>query len=205
MKYSERFQPGPTALAWVGNALSHPAPLKPVDDVAAAHLYDMLAKEALALRELSSSIAAVGSSPSKFNDASNDAWRFARVDRGVFNDDGYGGAPLWSNVSIGTPVNRALAALDRLDQSGWRSHWMKAFGEWFYDSFLVLMVQDGAPWLLYCTSNAGERDHAFSLWQEERLVYFGETLGRMDERLPGDDEPLAFIPSNVDWADRWMY
>ncbi|MBL8683032.1 MAG: hypothetical protein JNK05_27950 [Myxococcales bacterium] len=205
MKYSERFQPGPTALAWVGNALSHPDPLRPVDDGAAAHLYEVLAKEALALRELSSSIAAVGSSPSKFNDAGDAAWRFARVDRASYNDDGYGAAPAYRAGSVEGPLDRALEVLDRLDRAGWRAQWSKAFGEWFYDSFLVLMVQDGAPWLLYCTSNAGERDHAFSLWQEERLVYFGETLGRMDERLPGDDEPLAFIPSNVDWADRWMY
>lgn len=205
MTYSEMFQPGPTALAWVDNTLSHPDPLKPVDAGAAAHLYDLLAKEALALRELSSSIAAVGSAPSKFNDVGNDEWRFARVDGAIFNDDGYDGFAAARDGSREDVLASARNVLDRLDRAGWREQWMKAFGEWEYDAFLVLMVQDGAPWLLYCSSNASERDHAFSLWQDERLVYFGETLGRMDERLPDEPAPLAFIPSTASWADRWSY
>lgn len=201
-----KFAPGPNTLAWVGNVYVHDAPLLVKDAAAAAHLYDLLVREAGVLASLSSELAAVGASPSKFNDVSNFAWRFARVDGSVFDGDEYmpDVDPRVKNPGQVTPLAQALDALDRLERAGWRQWWTRAFGEWFYDSFIVLMVQDGAPWLLYATSNAGDYNSAYSLWQEDALVYFGETYLRMDDRLPAEREPLQFVP--IDAGDnRWNY
>lgn len=201
----QKFSPGPTTLALVGNVFVHPTPLLAVDNAAAMHLYDLLVREAQALASLSSEIAAVGSSPSKFNDVSDFAWRFARVDGAVFDGDTYAPDvdPRKANPGKVTPLTEALDVLDRLERASWRQWWTRAFGEWFYDNFIVLMVQDGAPWLLYATSNAGDHNSAYSLWQEDRLVYFGETYTRMDERLNGAARPLQFVPPDA--LDRWYY
>lgn len=127
-----------------------------------------------------------------------------RVDSSTTYDDGYFGDfdAQRSNPALDPKLAAAIATLDRLERAGWRQWWTRAFGEWFYDNFLVLMVQDGAPWLLYATSNAGDHSSAYSLWQEHALVYFGETLERMDERLVDEPEPLQFIlAADMQWQD----
>ncbi len=65
----------------------------------------------------------------------------------------------------------------------------------------MLIVQDGAPWLLYASSNASDRAHVYSLWQDERLAYFGEAIDRMDVQLPFGSEPFAFVPVTDDRTD----
>lgn len=198
------FAPGARTLAWQGVTFQHRSPLLARDAAAAAHLYDLLLREAAVLASLSTNIAAVGASPSKFNDVGNDPWQFARVDQSVTYDDGYFGEldAQRNNPALDPNLAAAIATLDRLERSGWRQWWIRAFGEWFYDNFLVLMVQDGAPWLLYATSNAGDHSSAYSLWQENALVYFGETRERMDESLIDDPEPLQFIlTEETQWQD----
>ena len=145
---------------------THPAPVLVEDAAAATHLFDLLVREAQVLASLLSEVAALESSPSKFNDVSELAWRFARVDGRVFDGDDYARDvdPRKANPDGVTPLTRALDVLDRLERAGWRQWWTRAFGEWFYDNFLVLMVQDGAPWLLYAMSNAGDHNSAYSLW-----------------------------------------
>jgi hypothetical protein len=42
-------------------------------------------------------------------------------------------------------------------------------------------------------------------WSDDLPIHFGETFGRMDERLPDEPAPLQFIPSDVAFEDRWRY
>jgi hypothetical protein len=195
------FNPGPATRALVGNVVRHPSPPGPIDPAAFSHLYAMLFDEATALAALPARVVAVGAAPDKFNDAGWGQWWFARADSEVAQADSYFSdrKDFERAVAAASPTLKAVAAsLERLERHGWRQWWLRAYGLPLREELLALIVQDGAPWFAYATSNSGDRDHAFSLWQEPTLVYFGECAERLDDALDDGPMPLQLLLAEGD-------
>ena len=66
----------------------------------------------------------------------------------------------------------------------------------FDDELLVVVMQDGARWLVYASSNLGAREHVFALGDDASIVYEAECIGRTDDELL-DGRGLVFAR----WGD----
>lgn len=191
------FEPGPSALALAARAHRHDHPPEARDAAAAAELFAMLVDEARVLASLRVPVTAVAAAPAKFNDVSWGQWWLARAGDAIAEADSYftTRADYDEQLRRGDPaLQTAGAVLERLERRGWRQTWLRAYELPLHEEFLALIVQDGAPWFLYATSNSGDRYHAFALWQAPSLVYVGECIERMDDELstPGP-KPLALL------------
>ena len=92
-------------------------------------------------------------------------------------------------------VELAYHALQELENQGWRNLCMATFGrptenpfEWYMDEYLILVIQNKIPWLIFS-------NEVYTLWNHEKpLQYFG-TLGDTSELSVWDFGPHRFICS----------
>ena len=181
-----RFVPPRSLLELAEAVRRHPEPPTCKDASALSSLEGMLGEAATRLRAIAGELVVVASAPNRFNDVSNFEWSLVRVDHETVEGDAYvtSRAAFVAELAASSPALRSAAAvLADLEARDWRGTWIRAFGLPLDEEFLAIVIQRGAPFFLYASSNLGGREHVFSLW--DGLRYFGECVGRTDEALIG--------------------
>jgi hypothetical protein len=164
----------------------HPEPPEPRDAAAYTELCRLVHEAAAALDDLDASPAVVASAPNRFNDVGWYDWLLVRVGECVVEHDAYTttrAAYTRDLASAAPDVRAAAAALERLETAGWHTVFLRAFDLPLDDQFLAVVIQHGLPWFVYASSNCSGREHAFALWRDDALSYFGECITRTDDEL----------------------
>lgn len=165
----------------------HPSPPEVRDAHAHAHFADMIRASARELVGLDASFAAIAAAPNRFNDVSSFEWELVRLEDEVIELDAYSGTRSDRERELGRAsdrMRRAANELTQLERVGWRELFTQAYGLTFNEEFLAIVVHGRVPWLVFSTSNWGDRDHVFAI-EEHAITYFGECVERTDEELLG--------------------
>ena len=164
----------------------HPEPPRVVDHDAHAELVAHLLDAAAALARLDAPIAAVASAPNRFNDVAWFDWEMVRVADDVVERDAYCISPAEPRAELARAsdaVRAAARVLERLERAQWRALFTRSYGLGFGEEFLAVVVQHGRRWLVYASSNCGDREHVFELGGAPPIRYEAECVGRTDDEL----------------------
>ncbi|MBX7190521.1 MAG: hypothetical protein K1X94_00600 [Sandaracinaceae bacterium] len=164
----------------------HPDPPRVRDALAHAHFAALVLAAVDELAALAAPLVAVASSPNRFNDVAWYDWALVRVGSEVVERDAYCVSESEHRGELARASDRARAAsrvLERLEHAGWRELFTQSYGLGFDDELLALVVQEGARWLVYASSNCGGREHVFALGGHEPIAYEAECVTRTDDEL----------------------
>jgi hypothetical protein len=164
----------------------HPEPPAVIDAQAHARFAALVRTAADELATISAPIVAVASAPNRFNDVAWFDWEMVRVGDEVVERDDYCISAAEHRTELGRSSETLRAAarvLEGLDRAEWRALFTRCYGLGFDDEFLAVVVQDGARWLVYASSNLADREHVFALGDDDSIVYEAECVGRTDDEL----------------------
>lgn len=177
----------------------HPEPPGVIDAQAHARFAALVRAAAGELATISAPVVAVASAPNRFNDVAWYDWEMVRVGDEVVERDDYcvSAAEHRAELARSSEALRAAArVLEGLERAAWRALFTRSYGLGFDDEFLAVVVQDGARWLVYASSNLAGREHVFALGEDASIVYEAECIGRTDDELL-DGRGLVFAR----WGD----